>query len=158
MNWQEVKAEFKYDGSLRDLYILDADMQTWQRALDWLRTSSYPLSYTIEKEQVELPADAGAIFSKRLEASPLLSVDVQGIRINSHFFIAEQIEFDIDPREVNNEAQFGHLCEFMQRLGQHLGQSVILTPETSGREEEEVILRYSPIRDQFTYTPVGLPS
>lgn len=157
MNWQDVEAEFEWDGSLRDLYVLETDRETWQKALDFLRTSAYPLSYFVDGEGAELPAEVAAIFSRRSATSPLLSVDVYGIHINCHFFVEEQIEFDVDPREVNDEARFGHLCEFIQRLGQNLGRSVILTPETSGHEEQEVIIRYLPMDDHFEYTPVGIP-
>ena len=153
MDWQEVKAEFEWDGSLRDLYIMETDVQLWQKAFDCLRTSPYSLTYTVDGEQAELPADVESIFRKRHEASAFLSIDVNDIRVNCFFFIEEQIEFDIDPREINTEARFGYLCEFIQRMGRGLVRSVILTSETSGREEKSVIIRYLPMTDQFEYTP-----
>lgn len=154
MNWQEVKADFEYDGSLLDLYILDTDVQTWQKLLDCLRTNAYPLTYTVEGEQVALPVDVETVFCKRQKASAFLDIDVHGIRVNCHFFVQEQIKLDIDPREVNTETQFGHLCEFVQRIGRGLGRCVILTPETCGQEEEMAILRYLPTTDRFKYTPL----
>jgi len=85
LNWQELKTEFEWDGSLCDLYILDTDVEIWQRMLDVLRASGYPLHYTIDHEQIDLPTDVGVIFNKRLEGSPMLSIEVHGININCHF-------------------------------------------------------------------------
>ena len=153
MKWQEVETEFEYDGGLLDLYIMETDVQMWQKALNCLRTSPYPLTYTVEGEQAELPADVEAIFRQRQEADAFLSIDINGIRVNCFFFVEEQIEFDIDPREINTEARFGYLCEFIQRMGHGLGRSMILTPESCGREEELIIIRYLPMTDQFEYTP-----
>jgi hypothetical protein len=33
MDWQEAKAEFEWDGSLRDVYILNADVGVWQKVI-----------------------------------------------------------------------------------------------------------------------------
>lgn len=156
MNWHDVEAEFEWDGSLLDLYVPEADIGTWQRALDILRASPYPLSYTVDNGEVALPAEVKAIFSKRLEANTMLSIDVQGIRINCHFFDEGEIEFDIDPREINNETQFGHLCAFIQLIGQGLGKNVALTPENSGYEAQEVVIRYLTIGDEFEHVPASV--
>ena len=157
MDWQQVAAEFEWDGSLRDLYVLDTDAAVWQEALDFLRAAGYPLTYSEDSVETELPTEVAVILRRRLEKHTMLSVDVQGIHIACHFFYAGEIEFDIDPREVSDEARFGHLCEFIRGVGKRLGRSVILTPEMCGGREDEAIIRYLPADDRFVYTPVGVP-
>ena len=153
MNWQEVESVFEWDGSLLDLYVLNTDIEDWQSALDFLRTSGYPLFYAVNNIIAELPTDVAAIFRVHEEANVWLRIDASGITILCHFFTDEEIEFDIDPREVSNEEQFGYLCGFVRGLGQYLNRSVILTPEST---QETVIIRYLPSEDQFVYTPLPL--
>lgn len=153
MNWQHVKAEFEYDGSLRDLYILETDMETWQRLLEFLRVSSYPLTYAVDSNEAGLPANVAYIFRKRQETGVWLKIDVKGIQVLCHFFTEEEIEFDVDSREIDSETRFNHLCDFMRELGQHLSRSVIMTPESN---EKMVIIRYLPIDDRFVYSPAGI--
>lgn len=156
MDWPQIKAEFEWDGSLRDLYVLDTDAILWQKALDFLRATGHPLTYLEDGAETDLPAEVAHIFRRRLEAGTLLSADVRGLRINCHFFTQEQIEFDIDPREISDEVWFGHPCEFIRGIGRSLARSVLLTPEMSGGEEEKIILRYLPASDEFQYTPDGI--
>jgi hypothetical protein len=61
--------------------------------------------------------------------------------INCHFFTEQEIELDLDPREVNSEERLNSLFRFMKVLGKHLGKEVILTLENS---PHLVLLRTSP--------------
>src|SRR5438094_9223626 len=103
MDWQRVETEFEWDGSLRDLYILDADVEVWQRVVDTLRSSEYPCCYRVDGNECPLPEDVEDIFKKRHEASFLLSIDAESILLNCHFFAEEEVEFDLDPRELDAE-------------------------------------------------------
>ena len=59
-----------------------------------------------------------------------------------------EIEFDIDPREVNEETRFLRLIEFIRRVGNLLKKDVILSPENLPKYP---ILKYSPGDDKFKY-------
>ena len=52
----------------------------------------------------------------------------------------DEIELDIDPREVTSPTAVDRVLEFMERLGAHLARDVILTEENS---PEHVWFRYS---------------
>ena len=149
MDWQDVKAIFEWDGSWLDIYVLKANPECWQKALDFVR-ASYPLVYGVDLDRAEFPREVTAIFSKRVEANTWLNIDVNGIDVACHFFTEDEIEFDLDPRHIDDETMFGHLCEFMRRLGQHLDQSVILTPENN---QDRIIIQYLLPEDKFVYTP-----
>lgn len=93
--------------------------------------------------------------AKKTHSLTKLRIGVESLTINCHFFMEDQIEFDVYPPEITTEAHFNHLCQFMRLLGQGLGKSVDLTPEST---EEQIILKYVPEQDEFRYRPDGMPS
>ena len=150
MNWDEYKKEFEPDGSLRDLLISNTDVSNWQRLIDFLQRDKYHITYKENNRTVLMPRDIRDIFQKRNEMPILMSVEVNGIIINSHFFTAQEIEFDIDPQEINNEEKLDQLFEFMREIGWLLQKEVALTPESY---EAETIFRYVPETDKIEYNP-----
>jgi hypothetical protein len=150
--WEQVKTEFEWDGSLRDLYILDAGIRDWQKLIDRLRSSKYRLRYEVDDEVCQLPRSVGDLFLIRAECCPLLSIEVDGIRFNCHFFAEEQIEFDLDPREIDGEAKLQTLFRFMQFLGDSTSKRVVMTPENGAGI---TIFELLPGADEIRYTPCG---
>jgi hypothetical protein len=69
-----------------------------------------------------------SIFSNR-EGSHLLSVNVCGVKINCHFFVSEEIELDVDPREIKGKQEHEAILEFIASLSQAIGKPALLTPE-----------------------------
>jgi hypothetical protein len=139
MNWNEYKKEFQWDGSRRDLYVLHTDITHWQSLIDFLHTDAYKTVFKADNKIVAMPTDIAEIFKKRDEISMLMSIDLDGIVINCHFFTDEEIEFDIDPREINSEEKMRQVFEFMRRLGRMFQKNVILTPENA---QELIIFKY----------------
>jgi hypothetical protein len=128
VEWKGVAREFEWDGSLRDIYVLGTGHREWDRFLELCRAGPFALRFEVDGVSKPLPRKAAEIFSKRSEISPLLQIDVGGVRANCHFFTVCEIELDIDPREVNSET-FRSLLTFLCRLGDELGCDVVLTPE-----------------------------
>lgn len=87
------------------------------------------------------------------EACLLLEVKADAITFNCHFFTLEEVEFDIDPREVLGEAGANTVFSFMRRLGEHLNKEVVLTPENA---PELPIFRFCPETAQVEYLPPTL--
>jgi hypothetical protein len=152
MDWQQAKAEFECDGSLRDLYILNADVEVWQRVIDSLRSSEYPCRYQVDDNDRPLPGSVEDVFKKRQEAGFLLSVDVDGILLNCHFFTEEEVEFDLDPREIDSREKLQALFRFMRRIGQAAGRHVIMTPEN---RTDIVVFQCSPESGAIRHAPFG---
>ncbi len=152
MNWHEVKTEFEWDGSWRDIYVLDADLEAWQKLLDFLRSSQYQLLYTDEGEAVSLPETAAKVFEGRDSFWPCLGVEVGGLLFNCHFFTDEEIEFDLDPREVKGQDTLDVVLAFMRDIGQAVGKRVILTPENF---QNIAIFEYLPESNCIRHTPFG---
>lgn len=152
MDWQQVKAEFEWDGTLRDLYILSADVRTWQQVVEFLRASEYACRFQLDDEELPLPADVAALFRMRPEVYALLSVNMDGIAINCHFFTEGEVEFDLDPRENDGDKKLQELLGFMRGIGQATGRAVRLAPENCACVP---VFEYSPESDQVRYSPLA---
>ena len=127
--WPEIQAIFDWDGSLRDLYIVATTLPEWQRVLDYLHQCPYQSRFSLANQPALLPTQIGLIAPGQGDAHRLLAIDLGGILLNCHFSIAEEIEFDLDPREITSATHWKQLLTFMLDLAQWVGQEVILTRE-----------------------------
>ena len=139
--WAKVRGEFAFDGSWRDIFVQGTDPAAWQRVLDALRAGRYDLSYQRNNTPEELPARAEEAFPLEGECDRLLSVRFCGVLANCHFFRRDEIEFDIDPREVVSQPQLDALFGFMRCLADATGRDAILCHENC---PEAVIFRVRP--------------
>ena len=152
MDWQQAKTEFEWDGSLRDVYILNADVGVWQKVIDSLQSSDYPLLCDVNGKEATLPDNVADVFEKRSEGGPTLSVDVHGILLNCHFFTEEEVEFDLDPQEIDSEERLQALFRFMRRIGEAAGRQVIMTPENAAHYP---VFVFFPESGEIRHTPFG---
>lgn len=140
MIWEEYKIEFEPDGSLRDIYIKDVDLNGWQSFIDFLRSTDAVLDYYIEGVAADLPTNINKVVLGQ-DHTHLLSIRLDGVIVNCHFFVPEEIELDLDPREIDNEAKAKVVFRFMSTVGRTLNKQVILTPENT---KEQPIFKYEP--------------
>ena len=148
MKWEDYAAEFAWDGSWRDIHVLETSLIDWQLMLDFLRSSRYEFHCNFGDCE-----SAAEIFSREYECKGYLSVNIGQLTLNCHFFAPDEFEFDLDPRDVKGEAQAKSIFDFMCQLGRTLNKEVILTPEnTSGT----LIFKFSPITQKVEYFPIKL--
>ena len=130
MNWTELKKEIYYcDGSLRDIYVLQTnleDNEKWTDLINQLR------GYL--KGEHDLCSSAHVYIDK--------------IQINNHFFIDNEIENDISPKEINSIEDHEKILKYMKEISVLLDKPVILTPEN---EQEKILIRVT--NDQIDYLP-----
>jgi hypothetical protein len=142
LKWDAVRGEFDLDdGSWRDIYVFDTKMADWQQMLDSLRASPYQVQYFRNREPAELPNAAAEAFPLPDECDRMLSVTFSGVLANCHFFTEDEIEFDIDPREVKGQAELDALFGFMHLLADSVGKEAVLSPENF---RQVVIFRVRP--------------
>lgn len=150
MDWPKYKDEFACDGSFRDVYVLNTNVAIWKQFLDFLKSSGIPHSFSGEDIAVYLD-DLAAYFKKRSEhGSLILSMDVNGVIINCHFFTETEIELDLDPKEVTGEDKANSLFQFMEIVSDTLSLPIRMTPENT---EETPIFEYSPMDHTWNYIP-----
>jgi hypothetical protein len=142
-----------WDGTFRDICISGVGIPHWQRVIDWLRASPYPIEFRLNDEPTALPHEVSEVFRQRDERAVLLQVDVGNVIIHCHFFSYDEIEFDVDPREVSSEQEEQGIIDFMRALGRLSGREVILTPENY---REMALLTYIPEQDEVVHNPVSL--
>jgi hypothetical protein len=114
---------------------------------DVLRTS-YEFSYKIDGEPQQFPKGINEVFLVRESANPSVSFPVGKILVNCHFFSENEIEFDIDPRELISQTELDTLLMFLQQVGNAVHLPVILTPENGPKYP---IISYEPELGQFQY-------
>jgi hypothetical protein len=139
MQWSECSEAFRPDEGLRDLYVHGTSLREWQRFLSFLASSAYQLKYTRDGEPEVIPRHAADVFADR-EPAHHLSIQLGAVTVCCYFFTPEEIELDIDPREVRSQQELDIVMSFMSALGATLLHDVILTEENA---PDYVWFRYS---------------
>ncbi len=128
--WNDIEWIFEQDGSLRDIYVQDISLREWEKLTDHLN-SNFNLTYSdtdkIDKNYVlEYLQDT----SGEMECKSL-TIHLGHVKVKCYFFLSEQIEFDIDPKEVNSLKNFEQIEKFMISISETLQEQITLTGENS---------------------------
>lgn len=130
------------DGSLRDVYMFAAEPKDWRVLVGLAKAAQH--KYLAGGVVVPLPT-VDAVFHNR-EVSHLLQIQVGAASINCHFFVSDEIELDLDPREVVDQATHDAVLSFIESLSTGTGKEVSLTAENS---PESPYLSFSPASRQW---------
>ena len=128
--WPRVAPSFEWDGSWRDLYIFRTTSHDWNKLLHFIASGSYAAELFVGGEAIYgiwPTADDMIVQYDRPLAH--LKFQVGGIGLKCHFFELDQIEFDLDPREVGSAAAWRELCVFMIDIAVNLEKPCFLTYE-----------------------------
>jgi len=71
-------------------------------------------------------------------------------QVHGRFFVVDEIEFDVDPKEIVGQEEFDAVCEVVRVIGQALGKPVGVTDESA---HSQVIMRYDVSTDSFVRVP-----
>ena len=135
-NWDDIKWIFEIDGALRDIYVQEVSISDWEKLIDLLN-EKYSVKYVITGEERNLnQIDTEHVLKFLTDEtgemdSPFVSIDIGGIQINCHFFLTDQIEFDLNPKQINSIEDFDKVKKFMETVSQSLSNQVTLTGENS---------------------------
>jgi hypothetical protein len=129
--WDDLRQEFIWDGALRDVYVLETAIDDWECVIGGLAGESRVAASAITPSSLEGFKSVREIFQfvAATDLAPTLHVNWLGIDINCHFFCDWEIEFDIDPRQINDEQHLDALVNFMNYLWERTRKEVILTWE-----------------------------
>ena len=120
----------KPDGALRDIYVDNTSIKDWENVIEAFKTSDFSVNYFVDENESKLPADISSLFTNR-QNTLKLQLKKENIIINSFFFIDDQIEFDIDPRDFVAEDQHAIIFEFLSLLSAATNKTVTLCDENS---------------------------
>jgi hypothetical protein len=139
--WDDLKAEFAWEGSWRDICVTDTSIADWRAALGMIYATGFSLKFTIDGAESTPPDDALEIFGQPREMSFLLAAFVGGVQLNCHFFAETEIEFDLDPREVIGQSELDAVITFMRKLAGSTQKCALKTPENT---HEAAFIRVAP--------------
>jgi hypothetical protein len=140
-DWHKIKEQVYYwDGSLRDIYVLGTTQDDWSKWIG-LINQKYPVEfYNGQTEQSEATINMNVVFDYFNGKTDLLNsatVTLGNIIIKCHFFTEQEIENDIDPREVDTIEDHHRLVSYLVDISKVLNKTVVLTAEN---EQETVYI------------------
>ena len=101
-NFNDIAGLWERDGSLRDVYVQNTEAIHWDR-FDRL-LNQYECTYRFDGAALQFPGSRSVLANR--EGSHLLSILLDGpVVICCHFFVPEQLELDISPKEVTGFLQ-----------------------------------------------------
>lgn len=123
--FDQVPMLWERDGSLRDVVLVGAGADGWHKLIRF--AMAYRATYKADGEETTFPG-MSEVF-QRHDASHCLSIWVGEAAANCHFFLEDEIEFDLAPREVHGPKEHDAVLEFVERAAQALGVNASITPE-----------------------------
>ena len=152
LQWDAVRESFDPDlmGSLPDGCVPHTSAEDWQGLLDLVIARGWRFEYSVGDTVVPLPA-AAAVLSRAVDSEcPALRVwPYADMLMIFRFYAAEEIDFDLDLREIQGQERLDDFCEFLRTVGRHLGKPVLMGDE-SGRAAEHPVLGYFVETDRVT--------
>jgi len=146
ISWDQCKQDFEWDGSWRDIYVSPASLDDWKAIFPFLR-SQPSVEFIRESGAVSVPEFLDESFFS--ESRPTLRFRIGGVLVVFHFFTTEEIECDIDPREVTGQASLDAVLAFMRQLSSLTRKRTVLTPENG---LDRPIVSYDPESGEFKHS------
>lgn len=131
--WDEVRGFFDPDlmGALPDVLVPGASVEDWQAVLDLIDERGWKHQYSEGESVLPVPR-AESVLSRPAEADcPQLRVwladDVLAI---FRFYSADEIDFDVDLRELQGQERLDLFCGFLTAIGRRLAKPVLMDAES----------------------------
>ncbi|MDX3646047.1 hypothetical protein [Streptomyces sp. MB09-02B] len=146
--WDEVRDCFDPGlmGALPDLHVPDTSAEDWQALLDLVAEKGWRHEYIEGTTPLAVPS-AAHVLARPLDAEcPQLRVwPTEGMLAIFRFLADEEIDFDMDLREIQGQHRLDAFCDFLCRLGRHLAKPVVMCPEGA---YDRPVLGFDPVLDR----------
>lgn len=130
--WDEVKSFFDPDlmGQLPDVQIRGTSVDDWRKLLDLVQSSGWAWEYRLGQEPASL-SSAVEVLTRLAdgEYQELHVYPAAGVLMIFRPFSVDQVDFDLDLRELQGQEGIDLLCGFLTVLGHRLGKSVLTCAE-----------------------------
>ncbi|MFF2523812.1 hypothetical protein [Streptomyces liangshanensis] len=130
--WDDVKSFFEPElmGALPDVVVPGASVGGWQAVLDLVGERGWACRYSEGGVVLPLPRAEGVLSRPAGAECPELRVwPVAGMLAIFRFSAADEIDFDVDLREIQGQERLDAFCGFLRVLGLRLGKSVLMHSE-----------------------------
>jgi hypothetical protein len=144
--WAEAKNFFDPDlmGALPDICVPDASTEDWQAIFDLVKERGWQWQYSQGDTVLPLPSAAEVL--DRPDDAETVELRVWPTpRVLAIFrpTSANEIEFDVDLRELQGQEGVDILCGLLNNIGRKLGKPVLMTPEGE-RNPAHAVLGFDP--------------
>ncbi|WP_210516636.1 hypothetical protein [Hymenobacter terricola] len=122
VSWEQLQQYvYEADGSWRDIYVLDASRADWKIRADFVN-ANYRVTFVtftdgdaVRLSQIDF-ATAESYWDGHGQANmPMATFFVEEMPIRCHFFRDDEVENDIDPRNINSFAVHQQLYRLLDR-------------------------------------------
>lgn len=137
MLWNDVSHFFEVDGSLRDIIVRETSVLDWETLISLSRQLGN-VSYQADGEDAALPSAANLLSDKG--RTHCMKVDLGGPVVMALFSDCEEMELDLDPREIGSQDELDRVLNFCSKLSLELERDVAITEEGN---LEATLLSYS---------------
>ncbi|ASO21533.1 hypothetical protein FHR81_003176 [Actinoalloteichus hoggarensis] len=147
--WDEFRDFFDPDlmGSLPDIVVPGASVEDWQALFDLIQARGWQWQYSEGGTALPLPLAADVL--ARLadsETAELRVWPVPGVLAIFRIMSPDDIDFDVDLRELQGQEGVDVLCGFLAEIGRELGKPLIMTSEGGSRLHP--VLGFDPVLDR----------
>ncbi|MEV8023048.1 hypothetical protein AB0O76_43535 [Streptomyces sp. NPDC086554] len=130
--WDDVRGFFDPDlmGALPDVLVPGASVEDWQAVLDLVDVSGWKCQYSEGESVLPVPR-AEVVLSRQADAEcPQLVVWLAPeVLVIFRFYSADEIDFDVDLRELQGQERLDLFCGFVTAIGRRLGRPVLMDAE-----------------------------
>jgi hypothetical protein len=133
-------------GALPDMYVPESSVTDWEAVFDLARSSGWTWEYS-EGDVTRLLPSAAEVLSRPVDVdSAYLRVwPVPDVLAIFYPMSADEIDFDVDLRELQGQGGVDLLCDFLGAIGRRLGKQVVMT---SGGDYGNPVLGFDPTADR----------
>jgi hypothetical protein len=117
----------------------------------------WPSSYSEDNEPHALPAAIADVFRRSTSRTCFWEIQLTPtIEANCHFFTEDEIEFDLDPREILSASDLDAVCAFVQAVGRALRRPVHVCQEGDPPWPQDDV-RYDPMPTKSSRCRSAIP-
>ncbi|MDO0909351.1 hypothetical protein QQM39_00240 [Streptomyces sp. DT2A-34] len=146
--WDDVKNFFDPDlmGALPDVCVPESSVTDWEAVFDLVRSSGWTWEYSEGGVTGSLPS-AAEVLSRPADAdfADLRVWPVPDVLAIFYPMSADEIDFDVDFRELQGQDGVDILCDFLGAIGRRLGKPVVMT---GGGDYGNPVLGFDPTADR----------
>lgn len=149
LHWDEVGSFFDPDvmGALPDVFVPKASVEDWQAVFDLVVARGWQWEFLQGTTALPLPPATEALARPAgAEVVELRVRPVPGVLALFRLMSAEEIDFDVDLRELQGQEGVDTLCGFLGEIGRTLGKPVLVTSEGGSRAHP--VLGFDPVLDR----------
>lgn len=123
-------------------------MADWQALLDLVVARGWRFEYSEGERVLPLPTAAAILAREPDSECPALRVWPSPHMLMIFWFgAAEEIDFDLSLREIQDQERLDEFCGFLREVGRQLGKPVLMAREM-GKPAEHPVLGFLPETDR----------